>query len=222
MVAQGRNTGAHGAASARRRRTAGALDPAELAALLDGAADRTEPGQCEYPGCTEAGEYRAPRDRTLGSYFQFCLEHVRAYNKAWNYCAGMTEEEIEAHVRTSTIWDRPTWRLGVQGHGPPGGGPRRLDPEQIVDPLGLFAGQRRAREQAEREAASPFPRDSREARAMGELGLTWPVDRATLKARYRLLVKRFHPDANGGDKHAEERFKRVSEAYRVLLAVVVA
>jgi hypothetical protein len=217
MVAQGRNTGAQGAARARRRRTSGALDPAELAALLNGATEQSEAGQCEYPGCTEAGDYRAPRDRTLGSYFHFCLEHVRAYNKAWNYCAGMTEDEIEAHVRTSTIWDRPTWRVGVRGHGP-----RGLNPEQFADPLGIFAGQRAAREQAERDAASPFPRDSKESRAMGELGLAWPVDRAELKTRYRLLVKRFHPDANGGDKQAEERFKRVSEAYRVLLAVVTA
>jgi DnaJ-class molecular chaperone len=42
-----------------------------------------------------------------------------------------------------------------------------------------------------------------------------------VKARYKELVKRHHPDANGGDKSAEERFKTVSEAYRTLMSTLV-
>jgi hypothetical protein len=219
MVAYGRKSGAPGASAARRRRP----DPIpDLDDFLDGregraAAPQTPP--CEYPGCEAAGEHRAPKDRSLNSYYRFCLEHVRAYNKAWNYYAGMTPEEVEAQVRTSTIWDRPTWRMGGEGHGM-AGDPRRLHPESLRDPLGIFAAAREAERRRDREAASPFGYDSREARALREMDLTWPISREELRARYRVLVKRHHPDANNGDKGAEERFKRISEAYRVLLAVV--
>ncbi|WP_246152061.1 J domain-containing protein [Roseospira navarrensis] len=157
----------------------------------------------------------------MSSYFRFCLEHVRAYNKAWNYYAGMSEAEIEAQLRTSTIWDRPTWRMGGTGHGV-GQDPRRFSPEYLRDPLGIFAAAREAERRREHEAASPFARDSKETRALGELELTWPVSREDLRARYRVLVKRYHPDANNGAKEAEERFKRISEAYRVLLPLVSA
>jgi hypothetical protein len=187
----------------------------DFAGFGDGFAAAPVTPVCDAPGCEEPGEYRAPKDRSLGSYYHFCLEHVRAYNKAWNYYAGMEADEIEAHVRTSTIWDRPTWPMGAHG-----GGPRRFDADAMRDPLGLFAEARAAEARAEREAAAPFPRDSREMRALREMDLEWPVSREDLRARYRALVKRHHPDANGGDKQAEERFKRVNEAYKVLLAAL--
>ena len=41
---------------------------------------------------------------------------------------------------------------------------------------------------------------------------------AELKARYKLLVKLYHPDANGGDKAAEERLKVITIAYALLKA----
>ena len=49
------------------------------------------------------------------------------------------------------------------------------------------------------------------------LDLTPPVTVAILKARYKELVKRHHPDANGGDKSAEEKFKEINEAYQTVL-----
>jgi hypothetical protein len=60
---------------------------------------------CQHPGCLELGAYRAPvaRDR-LNEYYWFCLEHVRAYNLAWDYFAGMSEAEIEHQRRWDTVW----------------------------------------------------------------------------------------------------------------------
>ncbi|WP_299437940.1 J domain-containing protein [uncultured Rhodospira sp.] len=218
MVAHGRKTGARSAATARRRRLDPLLDLDDMAGLGDGFAATPDTPVCDMPGCTKPGEYRAPKDRTLSGYYHFCLEHVRAYNKAWNYCAGMSADEIETHVRTSTIWDRPTWRMG----GGLGTGGRHFDPASLDDPLGVFAAARDAEARHAREAATPFANDSREARALRVLDLDWPLTREDLRARYLVLVKRHHPDANGGDKHAEERFKKVSEAYRVLMAALEA
>src|SRR5947207_1526901 len=86
---------------------------------------------CDHPGCDCGGDFRAPKSRLeLDSYYWFCLEHVRAYNIAWNYYAGMSEPEIEAEIRRDTVWQRPSWKLG-ELHGP---GP------QVRDPFGFYTG----------------------------------------------------------------------------------
>ncbi len=48
------------------------------------------------------------------------------------------------------------------------------------------------------------------------LGIERSADEATIKKAYRQLAKKYHPDANPGDKEAEEKFKEVNEAYSVL------
>lgn len=162
---------------------------------------------CDQPGCTHAGEYRAPRSRTqLNSYFWFCLEHVRAYNAAWDYYAGMSVDEIESMVRQDVTWQRPTWPLGARM----GRRPFRFGPEHLRDPFGFFHGD-------EAEAAPKRRPASPEEQAMRVLDLHAPITVVDLKARYKELVKRHHPDANGGDKAAEERFKEINQAYKTLL-----
>ena len=54
--------------------------------------------------------------------------------------------------------------------------------------------------------------------AMDTLQLAHNATLIEIKARYKELVKRFHPDANGGDRGAEERLKQVIKAYGVLRA----
>jgi DnaJ-class molecular chaperone len=55
-----------------------------------------------------------------------------------------------------------------------------------------------------------------EAKAMETLGLEMNASGEAIKARYKELVKRHHPDANGGDRGSEDRFRDVLQAYRVL------
>jgi DnaJ domain len=176
--------------------------------IAAGSAAPAGPG-CHHPACAEAGLYRAPKARDrLNEYYWFCLEHVRAYNKAWDYCAGMSEAELEARIRAATCWERPTWRLG-DWHTT---SRVRPDAAGFADPFGLFgedAGQAEARPRQERPATP-------EARALALLELKPPVSWADIRARYKRLVKRFHPDANGGDKTAEERLKLINQAYTTL------
>ena len=54
---------------------------------------------CDYPGCKEKGEYRAPKDSRLKEYYWFCLKHVQEYNKKWNYYDGAAAEEEEKNRR---------------------------------------------------------------------------------------------------------------------------
>jgi DnaJ-domain-containing protein 1 len=59
---------------------------------------------------------------------------------------------------------------------------------------------------------------SKEEAALAVLELSPPVTWAEVRARYKALVKRLHPDANGGDTSAEEQLKLVNQAYGTLKA----
>src|SRR4029077_20841922 len=81
--------------------------------------DESDTRPCDHPGCAGPGEYRAPRARNPGSgSYWFCIDHVRLYNAAWNFFAGMSQAEIEAYQHDNAFGHRPTWRLGVS-HGEP-------------------------------------------------------------------------------------------------------
>ncbi|MGC8532445.1 MAG: J domain-containing protein [Acidiphilium sp.] len=157
---------------------------------------------CDVQGCPHPAAYRAPKSRDhLRDYYWFCLEHVRAYNAGWDYYKGMSPGEIEVNLRADTGWQRPTWPLGRNG-----GISEALEAE-----LAAFAGVGRARATPAEERAPPELRE-----ALGVLGLSWPVTREAARLRYRELAKRHHPDANGGDKSAEERLKTINLAYATL------
>ncbi|MEJ1977392.1 MAG: J domain-containing protein [Acetobacteraceae bacterium] len=170
------------------------------------APDPDAPGRpCDYAGCTAAGEYRAPKSRSsLNDYWWFCLEHVRAYNATWDFYKGMTPGQIEAQMRDDTGWQRPTWPLGRLGA-------KFLNEDALRDPLeALAAGRARAAERV-REVVPSVLREP-----LHTLGLEWPVSLDAVKSRYKELAKRHHPDANGGDRAAEERLKTINLAYAAI------
>lgn len=155
------------------------------------------------PGCLEAGEFRAPKSRDkLNDYHWFCLEHVRAYNAGWDFYKGMSAAQVEAELRSDSGWQRPTWPLGRLGHA-------AWEEDALKDPLHILAaGRMRGAKHAEPTKA---PAELREP--LATLGLTWPTTLDTLKARYKELAKRHHPDTNGGSRDAEERLKTINLAY---------
>ena len=170
------------------------------------APDPDAPGHpCDCPGCPQPGEYRAPKSRnSLNAYWWFCLEHVREYNAAWDFYRGMTPGQIEAQTRADTQWQRPTWPLGRLGA-------RFLKEDALRDPLeALSASRRRSAEKATRTV----PTEIRQP--LTTLGLEWPVTLEAVKSRYKELAKRHHPDANGGDRGAEERLKTINLAYAAM------
>jgi hypothetical protein len=159
---------------------------------------------CATPGCTLAGEYRAPKSRhALREFHWFCLEHVRAYNASWDYYKGMSADEIEAETRADSSWQRPTWPLGRNGRA------ARLE-EAVAAELHAFAFGHRPRP----EPAPGTPPELREP--LRVFGLVWPVTLEAVKARYKELAKRHHPDANQGDRQAEETLKTINLAYAAL------
>jgi hypothetical protein len=168
---------------------------------------------CDHPGCALGGDFRAPRSRLeLDTYYWFCLDHVRGYNSAWNYYAGMNEAEIEAEIRRDTTWQRPTWKLGMR-HGP-------AYEARMRDPFGFYTGKS---EKNDGRHGSPGGDAASRVSSAREQALTVfdmnpPFTQMSLKARYKVLVKLHHPDAHGGDKAAEEKLKIINQAYTTLKA----
>jgi len=170
-----------------------------------GSAHHAPPIACAWPECDKAGAYRAPRTRDdLRDYVHFCLEHVRAYNAQWNYFQGMSPQEIEAFRSSDITGHRPTWRLGHR---------HALLHVRLrhADVFGLFGAG------AHRAPRAPEEPDPERHRALETLGLSEPLTIEVLKARFKALVKRLHPDVNAGDRRTEDRLRAVINAYRTML-----
>ena len=169
--------------------------------------DQEPPRGCDHPGCDGDGIHRAPRDRdALTSYYWFCLEHVRRYNLEWNFFGDMEQREIEDYLHADFTWHRPTWPLG--------GGLRagRMSRDNAInDPYGVFGDEA---DGLGDDIPQRSPAGEREALAV--LNLSPHVTADEIRARYKELVKRLHPDVNGGDRKAEDQLKTVIEAYRLL------
>ena len=166
---------------------------------------------CAAPGCQEAGEFRAPSDRRPGfdgpgEWRWLCLDHVRAFNAGYNYFQGMTTEEIEAAQTPYAGWERET-RAFAQAGSPP---PKWAD---FTDPLDAI-GARFQRAQRDRHDGRELSEGDR--KSLSVLGLGIDVDRKALRQRYAELVRRYHPDRNGGDRSHEKKLQAVIEAYTQL------
>lgn len=163
---------------------------------------------CEHPGCQAPGEFRAPLSPGdfdgPGEWRWLCLDHVRAFNARYNFFDGMSPDEIVAAQRPLAGWERET-RAFAGADRPP----RWAD---FSDPLDAISARFRSRR--ERRDGRPLSGDDR--RALDTLGLDIDADRRALRNRYSELVRRYHPDRNGGDRTHEGQLQRVVEAYALL------
>ncbi|WAJ29891.1 J domain-containing protein [Antarcticirhabdus aurantiaca] len=174
---------------------------------------------CAWEGCEEKGLYRAPLGRDHeGQYLNFCVDHVRQYNKSYNYFSGLNDKDIQAYLKDSLTGHRPTWTMGQAGakaagaKGAAGGGRKRWNPRSR-DPFNLFGA-----DEAEgpRPEARPKRVRSLEAKAFETLDLAEASTGEAIRTRYKSLVKQLHPDANGGDRSTEDRLRDVIQAYKLL------
>ena len=168
---------------------------------------------CAEPGCDAPGEFRAPGSNRPdfdgpGDWRWLCLDHVRAFNSGYNYFAGMSADEISDAQTPYGGWDRETRAFAAAGAS---AGPRWAD---FVDPLDAIGAR----------FAERGPRQRRDGRELSEgdrkhlrvLGLDLDIDRKGLRRRYAELVRRYHPDRNGGDRSHETALQKVIAAYQQL------
>jgi DnaJ domain len=170
---------------------------------------------CAEPGCAEPGEFRGPpvdgvRDGDgPGPTRWMCLDHVRAANSRYNYFNGMSAEEIHHAQRPMAGWERETRAFARAGSGDQG--PRWAD---YSDPLDAIAA--RFRREAAPERRDGKPLSGQDRASLKVLGLAADADRMALRKRYSELVRRYHPDRNGGDRSHETMLQQVIAAYQQL------
>jgi hypothetical protein len=178
---------------------------------------------CQWKGCKRTAPHRAPKGRGHdGEYYSFCVDHVRAYNETYNYFDGMSDNEVVDFQKDAVTGHRPTWKVGANSwaHGTNAGSPGVGAPSGAAggfrahDPHGLFAErarQARAEPVGERRTLKPIEKKSLEA-----LHLPETASKAEIKTRFKELVKRHHPDSNGGDTRSEDTLREIIQAYNYL------
>jgi hypothetical protein len=177
---------------------------------------RDEGPACQWAGCREKATHRAPKGRGREKdYWHYCIAHVREYNQNYNFFAGMKDDEVAAYQKDALTGHRPTWKMGTGKRGASG-----PDVGGAADPLGMFSefGARTAQQEAQRKAETRVIRNV-ERRALETLGLDVDATNVEVKARFKVLVKRHHPDANGGDRSSEDRLVEIIQAYNYLKSV---
>jgi hypothetical protein len=174
--------------------------------------------RCEAPGCGEPGEFRAPGERAPGfdgpgEWRWFCLDHIREFNAGYDWFEGMSADEILAAQSPIAGWQRETRAFRPGGAGVP----RWADFDDPLDAIGARAADLRRHAQSRQATAAEQSRFTPgERQALSVMGLGPQTDRTGLRQRYSELVRRYHPDRNGGDRSHESKLQRVIEAYQLL------
>lgn len=166
---------------------------------------------CDAPGCRERAQLSLARSpREVSERVWLCVAHATEHNARWNYFDGLSEEEADAQRQAAFYGDRPTWSFAKNERARTTANAK--GPADFLDPFGFFAGARpRPEEQA---AARRLPR--LQAKAFETLGLAPTATAQDIRRRYAELVRRYHPDANGGDRGAEAQLTEVVRAHQLL------
>ena len=154
------------------------------------------------------------RPEAIERLLLLCLEHVRDYNRSWNFNEGLNEKELEQMIRRSTTWGAPELAFRCKASRV-----FLLLNNEIRDVFGLFEdnGIKYKRSDDSRGSNSVYANlDSQQLNALSVMETGVPIELEELKSKYKDLVKLNHPDRNGGDKESEERLKIINQAYTTL------
>lgn len=163
---------------------------------------------CDFPGCTEAGAYRAPKSPDLlDEFFWFCKDHIREYNLKWNFFQGTSDDDFQKFLDKDRVWERPTKPFSRKDDG------RAWARLGVDDPLSLL-GEKATQNPGSRPAGTStrkLPPTERKAIEILDARDTWT--KTEIRKQYKSLVKDLHPDMNGGDRSDEERLQEVVWAW---------
>ena len=166
----------------------------------------TSQRQCSHKGCTEKGQYRAPKSPdSLDDYLWFCKTHIREYNLKWNFFEGASETDIEAQRQADKVGERPTKPLGQSSEERAWARLGVDDPHQV---LGNNATKNLGKLHTGIRRLPPTER-----RALEILEVSENSNKSEIRIAYKKLIKILHPDMNGGDRSQEELLSQVVWAW---------
>ena len=169
--------------------------------------------KCQWDGCEKVGTHRAPVGRDAeGLYLLFCLEHVKEYNKGYNFTTGTADATIARFQKEATTGSRKTFGTKVN--------------KATENPLpstarsgsakALNARKTAAQRQAQKAELQVRKLKVLEAKAFETLGLGPDATPEAIRARYKEKLKMHHPDANQGDRASEDLLRASIEAHKIL------
>ena len=166
---------------------------------------------CEWEGCKESGMFKAPLEKDNSKNYRWlCEEHIKLFNKNWDYFDGMNQNEIENFLKSDLTWHRPTQKFGS-----PDNFFSMLWNNALNDKFSFFKHEKVINNLNGKRLSE---KDKIAFKIMNlELNATWP----TIRERFKTLVKKFHPDRNGGNKKFEDKLKKITLAYSRLKLIMI-
>ncbi len=183
---------------------------------------------CDWSGCDQDGAHPAPKGRGRdGEYFHFCIRHVREYNKSYNYFNGMSDDQVSEYQESALTGHRPTWKMGGTKAGESKASQASFDSGpsgyshdfQSKDDFDLFDEEKSSDKGKSRNEVKKRPFKKLELKYLTKLNLDETANADDIKTRFKELVKRHHPDLNGGDRGSEDRLREIIQAYNYLKQV---
>ena len=166
---------------------------------------------CEWENCKETGDFKAPVEKDNSKNHRWlCVEHIKLFNKSWNYFEGMNQSEIENFLKSDMTWHRPTQRFGSSDNFF-----NILWNNALNDKFNFFKQEKNAHNLNGKKLSE---KDMDAFKIMGlELNASWPI----IQKKFKTLVKRFHPDKNSGNKQFEDKLKRITLAYSHIKMIMI-
>ena len=165
---------------------------------------------CEWQNCNEHGEFKAPAEKDNSKNFRwFCKEHIKQFNQKWDYFDGMSQYEIESFLRSDLTWHRPTQKFGSNDNFF-----NILWNNTLNDKFKIFND-----ESSYVANNRKFCEKDKDAFRIMDLKLS--DDWATIQKKFKILVKKFHPDRNSGNKKFEDKLKKITMAYSHLKRIMM-
>ncbi len=163
---------------------------------------------CEWSNCKEVGKFKAPTEKdNIRNCQWLCKEHIKLFNKSWNYFEGMTQREIENFLKSDLTWHRPTQKFGSVDNFF-----NILWNHALSDKFKIFE-----KENSYRKNKNLCEKDKDAFKIMG---LKFNADWASVQKKFKSLVKKFHPDKHSGSKEYEDKLKKITMAYSHLKIIM--
>ena len=160
---------------------------------------------CEWDKCSKTAIYKAPAEKDNSRKFRlFCLEHIKIFNKNWNYFSDMDENEIEYFIKSDLTWHKPTKSFGSSENFF-----NILWGNALEDKFNIFKN-------SNHKDFKKTNLSEKDRYALEILGLKYETKWSDIQKKFKTLVKKYHPDKNHGSKKYEDILKKVTLAYSQL------
>ena len=166
---------------------------------------------CEWDNCKESGEFKAPIEKDNSKNYRWlCENHIKQFNKNWNYFDGMNQNEIENFLKSDLTWHRPTQKFGSSDNFF-----NILWNNALNGKFGNFKDEKIS------NSFNGKQLNEKDKDAFKIMELELNSDWSTIQKKFKTLVKKFHPDRNAGNKEFEDKLKKITLAYSHLKLIMI-